>query len=341
MISVVSSSSAAALVSPASSEPDAPDAETSTQTTPASPSASTPPGGAPVLSDDAMAALVAQQAADGSSSAAPAPDPDQVQIPPAVLANMKAFQTTAPTAYTDQISQLAATINDAKAADQDRLNAWTTLNGLLYSGTIYKAGNLADFQTALNAVQTSGHAKSLMQMQDQFHTANVINADAGRAKGVYGPQPLLDTLNSYSPADQQKLFILMGLNQSYSDLASMKSAYQQVADTYAASAAQAKTDDPSASSAPAVDENTALALKTLQAVNDQIAAARKGGPSKRRPGFVREIIIAGRGLFLTHHAECESRYEHEWSFQPGRADFGAGFYIPGPRPARSGGERLQ
>lgn len=218
---------------------------------------------------------------------------------------MKAFETTSPTAYTDRVNQYAGTINDAKASDQDRLNAWTTLSGMLSSGTIYKAGNVADLQTALDATQTSGYAQSLMQLQNQFHAANVSNADADRAKGVYGPQPLLDTLNSYSQADQQKIFVLMGLNQSYSDLDSMKADYQQVADIYASTGVLTKgtrqiaanppsaassadpaiaapsqvatpASQPAATSTSATDQGVAVALKTMQSISDQMAAARKG-----------------------------------------------------------------
>lgn len=216
------------------------------------------------LSGEAAQAL----AADASSAAPPPTDPKQVQIPASVLANMKAFETTSPTAYTDQIGQYASTINDAKASDADRLNAWTSLSGMLTSGTVYKAGNVADLQTALNATQTSAYAKGLMQLQNEFHTANVINADSARSQGNYGPQPLLDTLNSYSASDQQKIFVLMGLNQSYSDLDSMKSSYQQVADTYASNGQLTKLAQPTPAALGASAATTAsasdMALTLLQ-----------------------------------------------------------------------------
>jgi hypothetical protein len=203
---------------------------------------------------------------------------------------MKDFETTSPTAYTDQIGQYVNTINDAKASDPDKLSAWATLSGMLSSGAIYKAGNVADLQAALNATQTSGYARSLMQLQNQFHSANVSNADNDRAKGVFGPQPLLDTLNSYSAADQQKLFVLMGLNQSYSDLSNMKADYQQVADIYASTGVLTKATRQMAgntSSAlqsagaaaaflPAADQPAAIALKTMQSVSDRVAAELKG-----------------------------------------------------------------
>jgi hypothetical protein len=193
------------------------------------PSAESPPTPAAAvsvtLSDGALQALAATPGA-----AVPAA---HVQIPPAVLANMAAFETTSPTAYTGQVNQYVDTINDAKASDQDRLDAWTALGRMLTSGTIYQAGNVADLQTALDAEQTSPYAQSLMQLQDQFNTTQVNNLAAARAKGGSGAQSLLDSINSYSAADQQKIFVLFGLNLNYSDLNTMKADYQQVADTYA------------------------------------------------------------------------------------------------------------
>jgi hypothetical protein len=292
-------------VSGASSSADS--AQTDTNT-PAASSAAPLPSGSAVLSDDTVAALVAQQAAETASpdsAAAPATDDassaDHVQIPATVLANMKAFETTSPTAYTDQIAQYADTINDAKASDQDRLNAWTTLSGLLTDGKVYKAGNLDDFQKALDATQTSGYAKSLLQMQDQFHARNVMAVDTAKARGQAGTQGMMDALDSYSDADQQKLFVLMGMNQTYSDLATMKADYQNISDIYAktgqltkatlqlpaAAGGQAKAAavSPQAAASPAepdgapassADTGTAVALKTLQTISDQLAAAKKG-----------------------------------------------------------------
>lgn len=249
MTAAVSSSTVAAYVAPAAIVASSSDTDAATPSHPSSVATAAPPAPSqPNLAPGTVAALVAQQASDSnsgpatstaasdasdaSSSGAGSAD-NHVQIPPAVLDNMKAFQTTSPTAYTAQIQQYAATINDSKASDGDRFNAWTTLTGMLTSGTVYQAGNVADLQTALDATQTSGYAKGVMQLENQFHTTNVIDVDVARGKGQAAVQGMVDALNSYSDADQQKIFVLMGLNQQYSDVATLKADDQNIANIYA------------------------------------------------------------------------------------------------------------
>ena len=240
MTAAVGSTPASPYVAPPAAVPSLPSGDSAAA---ASSSAAAPlPAGSAPLSDGTVAALVAQQASDASSSAsssastsssASASTADHAQIPQAVLDNMKAFQTTSATAYTDQINQYASTINDAKASDQDRLNAWTALTGMLTSGTVYQAGNVADLQTAMDATQTSGYAKSLIQLENHFASVNTTAVSVAKAKGEAGAQGMVDALNSFSDADQQKIFVLMGLNQTYSDVATLKADDQNIADIYA------------------------------------------------------------------------------------------------------------
>jgi hypothetical protein len=231
------------------------------------------------LSDEATHALA-------SATPATSDGAEHVQLPASMLAAIKPFETTSPTAYSDQIGQYATTINDANASDQDRLDAWTSLTGMLTSGTIAKAGNVADLQTAVDATQVSGYAKSLLQLEDQFHSVNVRYADRDRNNGQAGAQGTVDALNSFSDSDQQKLFVLMGLNQTYSDVATMKADYQNVSDIYASTGQltkatmqlSAKSTDgtssaPSAAAAPQESPITASGAETASAAAGSATAS--------------------------------------------------------------------
>ena len=213
-----------------------------------------------------------------------------VQIPPAVLSNMSAFATTAPTSYTDQVNQLSSVLaDDSKASDDDKLQAWQTLSGLLTSGSVYRAGNVTDLQNALDATESTSFAKSLIDVANRYQDKSLPQARANAGKPDFNPaQAQLDVFASFSAGDQKKLFVALGLGQTYTDLGAFKADYaKRAADTasqIAAANGQAGTDTVSLS-------DTA---RTLLAQSDPMQAAKTDDdPAKQALATLKADAPAG------------------------------------------------